>query len=120
MSDKRAVNRDDLVRVLMLLHAVSRRVGSEATLPLDHALHEEHEDRRDQLTRRYDQDEAGEAFLAKEFHHALLVLESLADHDGRVPVEERPPLMTVCAVPGCAERAPWELCIDHQLERFLE
>lgn len=116
---ERAVNRDDLVRVMMLLHAVSRRVGSEADLPLDHALYEEHQDHPDLLSRRYDQDEAGEAFLAKEFHHALLVLESLAWHDGQVRVEERPPPSTVCAVPGCPNLAAWELCLDHQFERFF-
>lgn len=117
--DQRPVNRDDLLRVMLLLHAVARRVGGEQQLPLDAALHEEHQDYGDQLSRRYDTDEAGEAFLAKEHHHALLVLEALAWRDGRVPVTERPPPSTVCAEPGCPKLAWWELCLDHQLERFI-
>ncbi|MDP9402124.1 MAG: hypothetical protein M3P85_02065 [Actinomycetota bacterium] len=117
--DKRSVNRDDLVRVMMLLHAVSRRVGGEQDTPLYIALHEEHEDRADQLSRRYDQDDVGEAFLAREFHHALLVLESLAWHDGQVRVEERPPPPTVCATPGCPNLTAWEWCTDCQFKRYF-
>lgn len=115
--DRRPVNRDDLVRILMVLHAVSARVGGEH-VPLYEALHDQHADHPELLSRRFDEEEMGEAFLAREFHHALLVLESLAWHDGQVPAEERPAPSTVCAKPGCPHLAAWQWCVGCELEHL--
>jgi len=117
MTNKRPVNRDDLVRTLILLHALHSVAIDEERSPLWEQLFDAHQDRAEDLAGRYHDDLTGDAFAAAEFQHACLVVEGIVYHDGQVPAGPLTPVLKRCNAPGCQERTYGALCMSCELER---
>ncbi len=117
MREQRPVSRDDLVRVLLLLDALHLVTVDGEPAPLYEALADQHELREEALTATYTDEEVGDDFVAREFHHARLVLEAVLHHDGQLPAGPLPVPLKPCNTPGCPERVHGALCMSCELER---
>ncbi|MFB7736387.1 hypothetical protein ACFC08_18770 [Streptomyces sp. NPDC056112] len=104
--NERPITRDDYERVCILLHAYRIRDLDDSEL-LWELLHRMHEDRNRRLV---DLDNlVGDEGVARETHHAVLVMEALARGKSTIPALERAPLI-VCGTPGCPEYTYGALC----------
>lgn len=111
--EERPIARADYERVYALLQAYRVRDLDGTELPWE-ILHRIHED--DLGGRVLDPNEvAGDEGIAREAHHAALVLEALMRGKTTVPITIRPPL-GVCGTPGCPELTHGALCPSCELK----
>ncbi|MFE7727352.1 hypothetical protein ACFU5D_16355 [Streptomyces anthocyanicus] len=112
-SEERPLARADYERVYALLQAYRIRDLDGGELPWE-TLHRIHKD--DLEGRVIDPDEvAGDEGLAREAHHAAVVLEALMGGKATIRSTSRPPL-GVCGTPGCPETTHGALCPSCELK----
>lgn len=112
-SEERPIARADYERVYALLQAYRLRDldGSELPWEILHSIH-----KHDLEGRILDPDEvAGDEGLAREAHHAAVVLEALMRGKSTIASSTRPPL-GVCGTPGCPELTHGALCPSCELK----
>jgi len=117
MREQRPVTRDDVIRVRLLLDALHAVAFDGEQAPLWEQLYDTHEYRAEALTGSYHDDVAGDEFVAREFHHARLILEAILHHQGQLPAGPLPVPLKPCNAPGCPERVHGALCLSCELER---
>ncbi|MGW0920055.1 hypothetical protein ACWD3J_13695 [Streptomyces sp. NPDC002755] len=106
-TEERSLARADYERVYALLQAYRVRDLSEGEL-LWEILYRIHRD--DLAGRVVDPDEVvGDEGVAREVHHAAIVLEALIREKSTIRATSRPPL-GVCGTPGCPETTHAALC----------
>ncbi len=112
---RRKVNRDDLLRVRLLLEAYDCKAHGEPERALGDLLRGVWEHRS--YTPPHGEDPLDDRLAAREMQHAHLVVEALLLHDGELPdlPGDREPMKTVCATPGCPELVYVELCLGCEL-----
>ncbi|MFD3815058.1 hypothetical protein ACFWRZ_08320 [Streptomyces rubiginosohelvolus] len=112
-SERRPISRDDYERVYALLQAYRVRDldGSELTWEILHRIHE-----NELGGRAIAPDEVvGDEGLAREAHHAALVLEALLQGKDTIRTTIRPPL-GVCGTAGCPNTTHGALCLSCELK----
>jgi len=111
--EERPLARADYERVYALLQAYRIRDLDGSELPWE-TLHRIH--KYDLEGRVIDPDEvAGDEGLAREAHHAAVVLEALMRGKTAIASTSRPPL-GVCGTPGCPEATHGALCPSCELK----
>jgi hypothetical protein len=112
-SEERPITRADYERVYALLQAYRIRDLDGSELPWEtlHRIHEYDLDRRVVDP----EDVAGDEGLAREAHHADVVLEALMRGKTTITSVSRPPL-GVCGTPGCPETTHGALCPSCELK----
>lgn len=112
-SERRLISRDDYERVYALLQAYRVREldGSELTWEILHRIHEHDLGGRVLAA----EEVAGDEGLAREAHHAAVLLEALLRGETTIPVVTRPPL-GICGTPGCPNSTHGALCPSCELE----
>ncbi|MFI1293320.1 hypothetical protein ACH4VM_33580 [Streptomyces sp. NPDC020792] len=105
-TDERLITRTDYQRVYALLQAYRIRDLDNSQL-LWEILHDIHQEQlHDQLD---PEDVVGDEGVAREAHHAAIVMEALLRGKDTIRSVTRPP-MGVCGTPGCPETTYSALC----------
>ncbi len=110
MSEEREINRNDYLRIMLLLEAYEVALA-ESGIGLEPHLHHIYEWNDEPPP----DDITGDAWVARERWHARLTLDALFRGEPRIPATIRSPL-TVCAEPGCPELTHGTYCLTHELE----
>lgn len=112
-SEQRPISRDDYERLYALLQAYRMRDlgGDELTWETLHRIHEHDLGGRAMAPEMV----AGDEGLAREAHHAALVVEALLRGKTTIPAVTRPPL-GICGTPGCPNSTHGALCPSCELK----
>ncbi|MEU8952078.1 hypothetical protein [Streptomyces sp. NPDC048489] len=113
---QRPLTRADYERVYALLCAYDLKATGDDEAPLWEILRRVHEDTLQSDPVALD-NLVGDRGVARENHHAHLVLDALMRGKATVPAAEGDPPSTVCLTPGCPNLTHGGYCLGCELAR---